>query len=161
MRKTQFNPIRILREIIIAAMIFGVVYFGNQAVQSWLGERAIENSGMEHLTFDSALIASSAQGKPLLTVFGALWCPACRKLDNNVFSNPEVQATIRSNFAFSRLDYDSKDKKWFQEYGVTRFPTIILFDGSGMEITRVDHSYDPQAFNDRLNALSTQLAKRK
>lgn len=158
MEKIQLSPKRIVREVVIASMIFGLVYFGNQAVQSWLGQRAIDNSGIEHLAFDEALDLSEMQEKPVLAVFGALWCPPCRKLDKEVFSDPQVQTTIHSDFAFTRLNHDSEDRIWFQKYGVDRFPTLIAIDGNGNEISRLKTTYDPEVFNRQLASLSAYAA---
>lgn len=92
-----------------------------------LGEKALAATGLSYHSIEDALLLSQKSGKPVIANFSAIWCSACRQLNENIFSNEEVKAFINENFHFARLEYEaSADKKWFAHYQVISFPTLKL-----------------------------------
>ncbi|MEQ9023082.1 MAG: hypothetical protein RLN82_10045, partial [Pseudomonadales bacterium] len=60
----------IIRETIAVAAIFAVVFFGGKLVNSWLGQKALNETGIAFLDYDSAIQEAVAIGKPVLLEFG-------------------------------------------------------------------------------------------
>lgn len=84
--------------------------------------------------------ATQAQ-KPILLYFtGSDWCGWCKKLDQEVLSQPEFARAVGSKFVFIKLDFPmnhdgdaqaQKNAQLKQQYGVTGFPTVVLLDSKG------------------------------
>ena len=64
----------------------------------------------------------------LIYHMSAEWCPPCQKMIKEVWKNKEVKDKVKSmNSKIFIYDYDNKDhKKFFEFYGVTSFPTVIV-----------------------------------
>ena len=121
-----------LKQTALFLLLLAFVFWGSRQVNSWMGHRALEKTGLEYLPIDTALQVSRETGKPILVNFSAIWCPGCRKLDKTVFSDKSVKQLIENHFLYVRLEYDSpNDKRWFTHYGVTGFPNLKLLDHTG------------------------------
>lgn len=146
----RIKPKFILKELAVLAAIFLLAYFGNQQVQSWLGQKAIENTGFEHISLDAALEKAAAEDKQVLVDFAAIWCAFCRKLDNKILANPEVQKQIDAGYVFTRLEYESDHRAVFQQYGITQFPTLMVLDPTGKAIRKLRVTLEPEVFIQQL-----------
>jgi len=121
-------------------------------VQTYLGEQALEATGLERVEFSKALSIAKENNKFILADMSAIWCPSCRKLDKQVFSNPSVKKIIKEHYVFTRLEYESKQGKAFMEkYDIKGFPTILILDGDGKKHFVLPPTYDPELFIDYIN----------
>lgn len=121
-------------------------------VQTYLGEQALEATGLERVEFPKALLLAKEKNKFILADMSAIWCPSCRKLDKQVFSNQSVKKIIEEHYIFTRLEYESKQGKAFMEkYDIKGFPTILILDGDGKKHFVLPPTYDPELFIDYLN----------
>ena len=124
-----------------------IVYFGNIEVQTYLGKKALESTGLPYVNFSEAKANSSTLDKPILADVSAIWCPSCRKLDQKVFGNKEVQDVINANYVFTRLEYESDEGRAFVEkYNISGFPTLLVLDSSGKVIKQLGLTFDPKQF---------------
>lgn len=124
-----------------------VVYFGNVEVQSYLGKKALEEIELPKLSLEEALSEAAIQDKLVIADLSAIWCPSCRKLDQNVLAKPEVKAAIERDFVFSRIEYESDEGKAFAEkYNVSGFPTLLVLDPQGNKLRKLPLTFSPQEF---------------
>lgn len=122
---------RLMLAVVLIALAFGV-YLVDLERRTVLGERALRATQLEFLDFDTALARSRSTGRPVLAEFSAIWCPACRRLHEQVLSDPEVRAELRAHFVLARIDYESPGAAAFmQRYLVKGFPTLLLIDQDG------------------------------
>ena len=130
--------------IFLAAVIAIGAYFAHTAWQTQRGEAALKATRLAFLPLDQALALAKAQGKPVLVDFSAIWCPTCRVLHAEVFTNDEVKLAIAAGYVLSRVDYESPEARAFmQRYDVQRFPSLIVLSAEGMLVRRVPMSFDP------------------
>ncbi|WP_293373384.1 thioredoxin family protein [Nevskia sp.] len=123
------------------------LYFAHVEYQTWRGEQALIATTLDFKSLDAALAASKASGKPVLADFSAIWCPACRALHADVFTDPAVKAAITGGYELSRIDYESPEAPAFMKrYDVSGFPTLLVLDGDGNLLRRLPLSFDPPAF---------------
>jgi len=135
------------KSLLVYIAIMGAVYFGHGELQSFLGQRALEQLTLEQLSYDAALIRSSESGKPVLLNVSALWCPSCRKLDSKVLSDPDVQQAIEDNYVFSRVDYDTPEGELMRKlYPIRGVPTLLVLDSEGNALRRLPLTFNPDAF---------------
>jgi len=80
--------------------------------------------------------------KPVFLYFtGSDWCGWCKKLDQEVLSQPDFARAVGSKFVFVKLDFPmnrsgsdasvQQNLQLKQQYGVTGFPTVVLIDAKG------------------------------
>lgn len=141
-------------QLLLMAILALGLFWGVRAYQTQLGQKMIENSPLSSVSFDEALKKSRTDGKPVLAVFGAPWCGACRTLERNVFTNPKVIQEVDTHFHFVRLDYESSaDSNLFALYKISRFPTLLILNGSGDLSTPLNFTSNPEHFNNQLIAI--------
>jgi thiol:disulfide interchange protein len=130
--------------ILAAAVIAMGSYVGHTAWQTHRGEAALNATALEFLPLDQALSRARLQGKPVLVDFSAIWCPTCRVLHADVFTNAGVKQAITSGYVLARVDYEAPDARAFmQRYAVQAFPTLLVLAADGSLVRRVPISFDP------------------
>ena len=142
------SPVRKVLDICgIIILISVMCFYGNKTVQSYLGQQAIDATGLELLTLEEAVLAAKRSNKLVLADMSAIWCPACRKLDEQVFSNERVKAQIRQDFVYARIEYESPEGKSFmQNYQVTGFPTLLILNVKAEKLVQLPINYEPLPF---------------
>lgn len=122
----------------------------------------------EHLAwrpFTPTALAEAAQaGKPAVVDFSASWCPPCRELDAETFSNARVQAALK-DFDPIKVDVTSdpgpEAKDLMRKWRVRGVPTVAFLDRSGKmmaELTLVGFE-GPDEFLIRLRAALDKAGK--
>jgi thiol-disulfide isomerase/thioredoxin len=78
---------------------------------------------------DEALEDAKAAGKPVFLAFGAVWCPVCRRMEEQTLLEAPVQA-FADAFVWVKIDID-RNRALAQEWEVEATPTIYLLDPEG------------------------------
>lgn len=97
-------------------------------------------------TVDAAFAVAKETGKPIYLYWGAEWCPPCHAISATVFKSPEFieRSTL---FVSVYLDGDKENAQAYGEkFGVRGYPTMIVFDSDGVELTRIPGGIDMQAY---------------
>ena len=122
---------------------------------------AHENEGTDDLTGDkiawhegdveSAFALARDEDRPIFLYWGAAWCPPCHQIKATIFSKPEFIAKSKL-FVPVYLDGDTEQaQKLGDRFGVRGYPTMIVFDSSGTEITRIPGGLDIGLYADVLD----------
>lgn len=127
------------------------VYFGNVELQTYLGEKAWAETGIESPPFNDVLSLAAQENKLILADFSAVWCPSCRKLDKEVLSEPAVKSSINKQYIFTRIEYESDEgRALVEKYGIQGLPTLLVLDKQGRVQRRLVNTYDPEQFIQQL-----------
>lgn len=105
-------------------------------------------SGIEWFvgTVDEAFAAAKESEKPIFLYWGAVWCPPCHAIKATVFKSPEFIERSKL-FIPVYLDGDADNAQAYgEEFGVRGYPTMIVFDSNGVELTRIPDGIDLTAY---------------
>lgn len=81
---------------------------------------------------------SDRTGKPMLIVFGADYCGYCKKLDADVFANPQVSRYINEGFVPVHLDTaEDANKRAAQILEVTHLPCSVILAPNADQLGRI------------------------
>ena len=82
-----------------ALLAFFVLLAGSACAQPQHGDAGMP----EFLTIGEAMEEAAASDKLVLVSVHADWCGWCKKLDQEVYADPEVQAYLAEHFALARI----------------------------------------------------------
>ena len=86
---------------------------------------------------DDALAEARELGKPVILYWGAVWCPPCNQMKASLFKDPAFIAETE-NFVPVYLDGDTAGAQaWGERFGISGYPTVIVLQPDGTEITRI------------------------
>ena len=109
-----------------------------------------------HGTLEAALAKAKAENKLVFVDIGAYWCPPCHRLDEEVFSQPEVGEFIGNGYVALHIDAEKGEGPELEErYDVMAYPTVLVLEASGVEKGRVVDFLPPE----ELIAALSRLAK--
>lgn len=136
---------------------------------------------------DEGIAASKALNKPIMLDFTGHSCPNCRKMENEVWSNPDVLNRLRNDFVIISLYVDEysdlpssqvyKDKNGKEistlgdknlDYEKTKFgfnaqPLYMFIDADQKPLDNTKYGYDPdiQKFIKHLDLVKSNFEKEK
>lgn len=95
---------------------------------------------------------AKAQHKLLLLDFtGSDWCVWCKKLDAEVFKQPEFESYAKDHLVLLTVDFPRKtavapevkkqNEELAQKFGIEGFPTIVVLNGDGKQVGEL--GYEP------------------
>jgi thioredoxin-related protein len=101
-------------------------------------------------TLAEAKTKAKAEGKPVIAVYSAVWCPPCQSMKKKVYPSSEVKK-YHDKFVWAYIDTDMKENAPdAQAAGVTGIPHIQFLDKDGKEIDKQVGGTSPDAFAEKL-----------
>jgi len=92
---------------------------------------------------DGAFAAAKAEGKPVFMYWGAKWCPPCNQVKATLFNRQDFIERTRA-FVPVYVDGDSPGaQKIGARFHVSGYPTMVLFNPAGEEVTRLPGEVEP------------------
>lgn len=86
---------------------------------------------------DEAFSKAKSENKPVFLYWGAVWCPPCNQLKATLFKRRDFIEKTQL-FVMVYLDGDTdRAQRYGAEFSVMGYPTLIMFDPEGTEVTRI------------------------
>ena len=94
-----------------------------------------------------AFALAKSENKPLFLYWGAVWCPPCVEIKATVFKSPKFIAQSRL-FIPLYLDGDTARAQIYgDKFGTKVYPTLIVFNPEGEEVTRLNAGMELSAYD--------------
>lgn len=95
---------------------------------------------------DAAFAQAKAETKPVFVYWGAKWCPPCNQVKATLFNRQEFIERSRA-FVPVYVDGDSPGaQKLGSRFKVSGYPTMVLFNPQGAELTRLPGEVDAERY---------------
>ncbi len=95
---------------------------------------------------DAAFAEAKQAAKPIFVYWGAKWCPPCNQVKATLFNRQDFIERSRA-FVPVYIDGDSPGaQKLGARFKVRGYPTMVLFNAEGTELTRLPGEVDPQQY---------------
>lgn len=111
-------------------------------------------------SYRQALSKAEKEGKPVVLVFSAAWCPPCQQMKKNVYPSAEV-TPMHDKFVWAYLDVDEGDNSRAAEnFSVSGIPHVEFLDASGKSLGKQVGGVTPAAFASLLKDVSDKAVKK-
>ena len=89
---------------------------------------------------------AKSRNQPVFLFWTAVWCPPCNQVKSTIFTRPDFIGKSRS-FVPVYVDADSPSGQVLGErFKVRGYPTMVLLNGAGQELTRLAGSVDASRY---------------
>lgn len=98
---------------------------------------------------DQALLIAKQQNKPVVLDFFADWCIACKKMEKNIFLDPNIMMQLKK-YVVVKVDLtaNNSDSQMLQQYyKVLAPPSFIVLDKTGQVVRRAFGEMDKAMFS--------------
>jgi len=111
--------------------------------------------------------------KPVLFFFYTEWCTYCTKMDNEIFTDPEIVSYLNSKFISIRVNPEKETEKvrvmkekitpmeLLKYSGGRGFPTTIFWDRQGKPVTSVPGYLEKKVFLPLLRYMNSSCYNKK
>jgi thiol:disulfide interchange protein DsbD len=102
-----------------------------------------------HPTIDDGFAAAEADGRPVLVMFTADWCPPCRRFKSHVLGNDDVEAVLDRDFVRVKIDLSDRNgpnNAVAADMGVRSIPALHLYDADGYQLDIFNDMHEPGHF---------------
>jgi thioredoxin-related protein len=128
-------------------------------------------SQFEWVAMEEAQSGSMYDGKKLLINVYTDWCEYCKKMDQTVFSDSLVLASMNAFYHSVKLNADSESLVYFQQehitekelatrLGINTYPTILFYDPAGELILQINGYMPTEDFNKMLLFIGEEAYQR-
>lgn len=100
-----------------------------------------------YFDYEEALAAAKKEGKPLLIDFTGHGCVNCRKMEENVWSDPQVLARLKNDFVMVALYIDERlelpENEWYTSSYDGKVKKTLGKQNADFQITRFNNNAQP------------------
>jgi len=104
------------------------------------------------LSLDKALTLAIKHNRIVFIDFCTSWCGACRKLDEDTWSNGKVIYQLKKNTIPLKLDAD-KEQMIRDKYKIRAYPTLLFLNSDGSILARIVGYQIPSQFIETLQGV--------
>jgi len=116
--------------------------------------------GFENLSLEEALALAKTDDKLVMADFYAEWCPPCKRLDAETWTDPQVQEWLKLKTVAIKVNVDMNPQVG-GKYNFSTIPVLIFLRPDGSEVGRLGGFRPPEQFLKDADKLLTANAAGK
>lgn len=134
----------ISRRVIILMMLLGWALPLHAAPEyPAMGPDLFDRQVPGEVLIDQAVVQAQKEGKRVLVLFGANWCPWCRRLHRTFTETPPIRARLRSDFVLVYVDANFRNdknrnaavlKRYGDPIGQYGLPVLVVLERDGTQL---------------------------
>lgn len=102
-------------------------------------------------TFDEAKAQAKAGNKLIFMDCFTVWCGPCKMLANQVFTQKALGDFVNAHFVGIKMDMEKGEGiDIAKKYAIKAFPTMLVLDSEGKELTRLVGAYKADVITEKL-----------
>lgn len=105
-----------------------------------------QSSGLKFMGFEESLELAAKEKKIVMIYFWADWCGFCRKIEQEVFANRDVQEAIDQSFLAVSVNVQDDPGDLKSKYRASALPTLAFLNAKGEKLAYWEGFADPETF---------------
>src|SRR5437899_6475524 len=104
--------------------------------------------------YDKAIARAQAEKKLIIADMFTDWCALCKDMDRETFGDSKVIRTMADKYVWLKLNTETEEdgERLQEEFAILTYPTVLILDGSGEEVDRVDRFLGPSQFTEKVRS---------
>src|SRR2546427_2085075 len=104
--------------------------------------------------YGKAIARAQAEKKLIIADMFTDWCALCKDMDRETFGDSKVIQTMADKYVWLKLNTETEEdgERLQQEFAILTYPTVLVLDGSGEEVDRVDRFLGPSQFMEKVQS---------
>ncbi len=111
--------------------------------------------------YDKALASAKESKKIVMVDLYTDWCGWCKRLDRDVYANPDIQAKLAKNFVPLKINPEKSQKgaQLASKFGLRGYPYIAFLDADGKKISTIEGYLPTADFGNALDGVVKKSGK--
>lgn len=158
-------------KMFMGALVAVGLGFSGLSVQAETGPVQVAQNPVNWQGYDAGLASAKGSNKFVIVQFFADWCGYCRKMDKEVFTQTEIQKSLKQWFVPVRVKEKSTTQATYQgkrmaerdlmtAYQVTGFPTLVFLEPDGKQLVAFPGYMEPQELDGMLKFIGSKAYKK-
>ncbi|HYR42863.1 MAG TPA: tetratricopeptide repeat protein [Terriglobia bacterium] len=127
---------------VVSAIVFGSAVTGSLArpsIITW--ER----------DYGKAIERAQAEKKLIVADMYTDWCALCKQMDAETFADAGVIRNLADKYVWLKLNTETEEEgiRLQKEFAILTYPTVLVLDGQGEEVDRIDRFLSAGQFRER------------
>ena len=137
--------------LVLAAFLLLAVALGTAATAMLAGPSAIK----WERDYNKAIRRARAEKKLIIADMFTDWCALCKDMDRETFGDPKVIRGMADKYVWLKLNTETEQdgERLQKEFAILTYPTVLVLDGTGEEVDRVDRFLAAAQFMEQVTSV--------
>ena len=140
-----------LESAVLAAFLLLAVALGTAGTAMLAGPSAIK----WERDYNKAIRRARAEKKLIIADMFTDWCALCKDMDRETFGDPKVIRGMADKYVWLKLNTETEEdgERLQKEFAILTYPTVLVLDGTGEEVDRVDRFLAAAQFMEQVTSV--------
>src|SRR6266566_3802611 len=104
--------------------------------------------------YEKAIERAQAEKKLIIADMFTDWCALCKKMDAETFAEPQLIQKMADEYVWLKLNTETEEdgKRLQKDFAILTYPTILVLDGQGEEVDRIDRFLSSPKFRETVQS---------
>src|SRR2546422_6275726 len=139
-----------LESLVLAGFLLSAIVLGAAGTGVVAGPSSIQ----WERDYDKAIARAQAEKKLIIADMFTDWCALCKDMDRESFGDSKVIQTMADKYVWLKLNTETEEdgERLQKQFAILTYPTVLVLDGGGEEVDRVDRFLGPAQFMEKVRS---------